>query len=71
MLRFTFADYEARTISAAEYFNKDNFCEIQWDDQQICLKNLPKLVVKKKQEQKKPEQQKENEVIAAREQVIN
>jgi hypothetical protein len=48
-LRFTFADYEPQTISSSDYFNKANFCDIKWNDREICLKNLPRLVPKPKE----------------------
>lgn len=48
-LRFIFDDFEAQTISASDYFNKKEFCQIDKDNQVICLKNLPKLVAKKKE----------------------
>jgi hypothetical protein len=47
-LRFVFDDYEAQTVSAKDYFNKEEFCAVTWEEQVISLKNFPKLVAKKK-----------------------
>ena len=41
-LRFIFKNYEPRSISSNQYFNKQHL-EVSWEDRSITLKNLPAL----------------------------